>query len=31
VQDVLDRLAIALKRTTDALAGPLDKVLAPKR
>jgi hypothetical protein len=31
VQDVLDRLAIALKRTTDGLAGTLDKVLAPKR
>jgi hypothetical protein len=28
VQDVLDRLAITLKRTTEGLGGTLDKVLA---
>ncbi|HEX8155756.1 MAG TPA: hypothetical protein VF526_00105 [Solirubrobacteraceae bacterium] len=31
VQDVLDRVAIQLKRTTDGLAGTLDKVLPPKK
>ena len=31
VQDVLDRQAITLKRTTDGLGGALDNVLAPKR
>jgi hypothetical protein len=30
VQDVLDRLAITLKQTTDGLGGTLDKVLAKK-
>lgn len=31
VQDVLDRLAITPKRTTDGLGSALDNVLAPKR